>query len=164
MFCHSSQITIAGRLFLLRLSVAIGLAFLVVAIVVSVVVVALGAVFALILVLGLVLLVSLGLGLADGVPELLFLVLLGLGEVLFLEEDLADVVALERLLSYLLVVRDEVFVQLVAEVLNIFEDDGVGLVVDAGEEAFEALSALELDVDLIGEEIFDWRDAHDIFK
>lgn len=114
--CHSSQITVTGCFFLLGLSVAIGLpflvglAFLIVAVVVPVIIVALRAVFTLILVLGLVLLVCLGLWLADSIPELLLLVFLGLGEVLLLDEDLTDVVALERLLGYLLVMRDKVFI------------------------------------------------------
>jgi hypothetical protein len=163
-FCHSSQITVTGCLLLLGLLVAIGLAFLIVAIIVPVIVVAFGTVFALILVLGLVLLVCLGLRLADGVPKLLLLVLLGLGEVLLLEEDLTDVVALERLLGYLLVMWDKIFIQFVTEVLYILENDGIGLVIDTGEETFKALSALELDVDLIGKEILDWRNAHHIFN
>lgn len=164
MLCHSSQITITGCFLLLGLSIAIGLAFFVVAVVVSAVIIALRTMLALVLVLSLVLLVCLGLRLAGGIPEFLFLVFLGLGEVLLLQEDLTDVVTLESFFSYFFVVRDKVFIQFVAKILHIFKNDGAGLVIDTRKETFKALSALELHVYLIGEEFLYWWNTHIFFN
>jgi hypothetical protein len=171
---NSSQITIADFLLplLLRcfivvvvLSLLVVISLLVVVAfgpVVSVVVVAFGFVItAFVLVLCLVLFLLLGLGLANGIPKLLLLVLLGLGKVLFLEEDLADVIALKGLLRDLLIMRNEIFILIVSQVLNIHQNDRVGLIVDAGEQPFEPLPALELNVDFVIEEILDCRYAHD---
>lgn len=67
-------------------------------------------------------------------------------------ENFIDVFRFECFLWYLFVVRHPVLVMLVAKVLDVFEHDLVGLVVDAPEKSFKALPAFELNVDFVGEE------------
>lgn len=65
-------------------------------------------------------------------------------------ENLADVLCLEGFLGYFLIVRHTVLIELISQVLDILKDYDIGLVVYATEQSFEALTTLELNVDLVG--------------
>jgi hypothetical protein len=77
-----------------------------------------------------------------------------------LHEYFVDVVCFKHFFGDFFVVRDATGIKLVSEILNIFKNENTGFVVDTAQQAFEPLSCFELNVDFIGEEIFDGQYAH----
>lgn len=53
-----------------------------------------------------------------------------------------------------------VLIEVISQVLNIFEDNHIVFIVDAGEQTFEALATLELNVDFVGKKLGNWRYTH----
>ena len=75
--------------------------------------------------------VLLGLGFTDGIPELLFFVLFGLGEVFLSQQDLIDAVTFKRLFLYLFVVWKRVWIVLVSQIFDLLQNHSRCTVVDA---------------------------------
>jgi hypothetical protein len=94
------------------------------------------------------------------VPEVVFVVLFGLTKVFLLKQDLLDVLRSKAFVSNFFIMRNEIFVSLVAQIFDILEGDGLIFIVDRTQEALELVTGLELDADLVGEKVLDCRQAH----
>jgi hypothetical protein len=76
------------------------------------------------------------------IPEVIFVVLFGLAKVFLLKEDLFDVLSAKAFVSNFFIMRNEIFISLVAQIFNILKGDGLIFIVDRTQEALELVSGL----------------------